>query len=285
MENIITMIPISQNVTTFQDPRLTKHTERIVKIYTDAAVFADKKNREIASILATIKSEKSYEKDGFSSVAEYAEKVFGIRKNNAYALATAGEIYNNPETSPALKQMSPSKVVELSRIPVDKIEESIKDGKISSASSQKELREFAKEYAKSERPTKSEMLVRYTAHPVSDTVPALNKVFSEPHTIDEFDEIVTNFIQENNLSVLPVEIVKLPKGTHRDRLDAEKKTIQRRLYITEAFSLVLEFYELKPPKTSKAPSKVTKFTREELVAMLKQMDEVGSTDYIDKIEP
>lgn len=283
MENIITINPITKAEIKFLDTRLAKHTEQIFRIYQDAATFADKKNREIASILATIKTEKSYEKDGFTSVADYAAATFGIKKANSYALSTAGEIYNNPQTPAKVKALSPSKLVELAKVPVEEIAKSIESGEITDKTTQRELREYAKAKTKSisDKPI---IVPRYTARPVSDTIPALNKVFTELHTIDEFDQIITEFIQENNLSVLPVEIVKLSKGKHKDRLDAEKNTINRRLYITESFSLVLEFYEPKPPKTDKRPSKVTKFTREQLLEMLQKMDETGATDYIDSIE-
>lgn len=68
----------------------------------------------------------------------------------------------------------------------------------------------------------------------------------------------------------PVEIIKLPKG--KVAPDDNKATLNRRLYLNRSFSIVVEFLTYTPPKPSKkAPT--PKYTREELQAMLAQLDE------------
>lgn len=52
---------------------------------------------EVARILGKVKSEKCYEDDGFKSVADYAEVVFGIKRSMAYQMAKVGEEFYNSE--------------------------------------------------------------------------------------------------------------------------------------------------------------------------------------------
>lgn len=145
--NLIQISTLSITEQTFQDPRLQKATAKILSIYHDAAKYADKKNREIAKILAAVKEEKSYEVDGFSSVGDYAGKVFGISSVNAYKLATAGAVYNNPDAPEIMKQFSPSKLAELSRVPEEALKLAIDSQVITPETTQKELREFARQNA------------------------------------------------------------------------------------------------------------------------------------------
>lgn len=267
-QSIITISEMSTEKRNFKSSALSSYTAKIVTIYSDASKFVEKKNRELATILAAIKTEKCYEADGFKSVADYAEQVFGIKRVNAYALATAGEIYSSDKTPESVKALSPSKLVELSKVPVDKVAEAMKAGTISKDSTQKELREFAKiATSKEEKPI---VLAEYTARPVQSTIPALEKLFSEPHTIQFFKNAVVDFIQNNNLSIMPVEVIDLKKTVPIDHLDQTKKVIDRTLFITENLSLVLEFYAYRKPveKSNGKP----KFTKEQLLAMLAEFD-------------
>lgn len=272
---IITMnaLTIAEKLT-FKNESLSKATSEILAIYNDAMTYADAKNRQIASILARVKSEQSYKDDGFTSVADYASKTFGIKKQNAYALADAGEVYNDDTASEKLKAFTPSKLAEVTRVPRKDLEEAVESGRITATTTQKDLREYAKEAAPS-KDSKTEVLDTYDARPLTVCMvlpEAMANVFKMgPLTIDEWNEEITKAINDNGR--FPAEIVRLPKAAALIKGElGNKKVIERRLYITHDFSIAVEFTtrkrEMEVVKKSKAP----KMTREQLLAMLAEID-------------
>ena len=250
----------------FKDPRLTEATNRIAAIYTDAAKFVDTKNREIASILAEVMDAKSYEKDGFKSVGDYAKEVFGINRQNAYSLASAGKVYNDKNAPAALKAMTPSKLAEVAKVPAETLTKAIEDGKITADTTQKDLRDFAT--AATAKPDKVEVLNNYTARPCAPSVSERDKdTYSTARTLPEWEDYFMNYMQSLAPSRTP-EIIKLPKTTTPNNPEAKKATVERRLFTSDNFSLVVEFYTAKPdPKPTKP-----KFTKEQLLAMLAELD-------------
>ena len=250
----------------FKDPRLAEATKRIASIYTDAAKFVDTKNREIASILAEVMEAKSYEKDGFKSVGDYAKEVFGINRQNAYALASAGKVYNDNNAPAALKSMSPSKLAEVAKVPTETLNKAISEGKITADTTQKDLRDFAT--AVTAKSDKVEVLNNYTARPCTAFVSERDAdTYSTARTIPEWEDYFMDYMQAQHPIRTP-EIIKLPKTTVPGNHDAKKATVERRLFTSDNFSLVVEFYTVKPdPKPSKP-----KFTKEQLLAMLAELD-------------
>lgn len=255
----------------FKDERLAKATQRITAIYNDAASYAEKKNREISKILADVADKKSYEKDGFKSVADYANSIFGIAKQNAYALASAGKVYNDETSHPELLAMTPSKLAEVSRLDTNVLNEALNSGKINHETTQKDLREFVnsnKTEADTEKPV---VLDTYTVRPCTPLVTdEQDDTYKMPRTIDEWDQFFIDYVAHVSPNT-PVEIVKLPKG----KVDsiATKATLERRLYLNREYSLVIEFNKYVPSKEKTPKTKTPKFTREQLMAMLAEMDE------------
>lgn len=256
--------------TSFKDKRLAQATAQIAKLYTDMAKVVDTKNREFASILSKVKTEKSYEADGYKSVADYAEKVFGLSRSNAYALSAAGDIYNDAKAAPEVKALSPSKLAEVSNVPVEKLAADIKAGTISVDTTQKDLREYAKAATATEE--KPKVLDRYTARLVSNATPdSLAAILETPRIMDEWDEVISQYIIDTCTPTRRPEAIKISKSQpHSDPL-AEKKTVSRMLYITENAAFAFEFYTYTEPKKSAKPGK-PKFTKEQLLAMLAEFD-------------
>lgn len=250
----------------FKDPRLAEATKRIASIYTDAAKFVDTKNREIASILAEVMEAKSYEKDGFKSVGDYAKDVFGINRQNAYSLAAAGKVYNDQSAPAALKAMSPSKLAEVSKVPTETLTKAISDGKITADTTQKDLRDFASSVTA--KTNKVEVLDNYTARPCAPFVSERDAdTYNTARTIPEWEDYFMDYMQAQSPTRTP-EVIKLPKTTTPGNPDAKKATVERRLFTSDNFSLVVEFYTVKPePKPSKP-----KFTKEQLLAMLADLE-------------
>ena len=263
---IITITELTPATTRkFKDPRLAEATKRIAAIYTDAAKFVDTKNREIASILAEVMEGKAYEKDGFKSVGDYAKEVFFFFCQNAYSLAAAGKVYNDNNAPAALKAMSPSKLAEVAKVPAETLNKAIEDGKITADTTQKDLRDFAAATAKAD---KVEVLNNYTARPCAPSVSERDKdTYATARTLPEWEDYFMDYMQSLAPSRSP-EVIKLPKTTVPGNPDAKKATVERRLFTSDNFSLVVEFYTSKPdPKPSKP-----KFTKEQLLAMLAELE-------------
>lgn len=271
---IITLNPITAAARTFKDERLAKATQRITAIYTDAAKYADTKNREIAKILGDVANKEAYKADGFKSVADYASTVFGIARQNAYALANAGKVYNDKNAHPELQAMSPSKIAELAAVDTKAVKAALESGEITHDTTQKALREFADKAKADKEGEKHVVLDAFTARPC---VPMLSDeqsdTFAVGKTLNDWDDWFMDYVSY----VSPdsrVEIVKLPKG--KVDPNATKATVNRRLYFNRAFSIVVEFYKYTAPKVTKPAA--PKFTKEQLLAMLAEMEDGEKSD-------
>lgn len=267
---IITTSSVTMNLKKFDNPALNEATERIAKIYNDAAKYASEKNRAIAKELGAIAESRMYETAGYKSVADYANDIFGIARQNAYALANAGKVYNSKEASPILKAMSPSKLAEIAALSPEKISKGIEDGSISSDKTQKELREYVESVKVVD--AKPEVLKKYTVKMCASILPDdVRNECSNPRTESDWDAYIGEFFEKTTGSAT-LEILDIAKGNNYGA-DA-KATIKRRLYVNPYMSLVVEFYEEKPkakPKKTKKAGPVHKFTREQLEQMLSQM--------------
>lgn len=267
-----TSLTIAENLT-FKDKRLKAATDKIVAIYTNAIQYADAKNREFAKILSTVKTEKSYEEDGFKSVADYASKVFGFSKSKAYGLAAAGDVYNDANASQALKQFSPFNLAAIASVDRAKVEDAVKEGRISAATSQADLKEYATANAP-QKSGKTEVLDMYRANVLGllwfeDRADELKDFFSGEMTLPEWDEDVPKALYmhvggEWEVVKLPKAVPILPNGEK-----GTKATINRRVYFSRNSSPVyVEFEKVsaKPAKLSGAKSK------EDMLKLLQSMD-------------
>lgn len=260
----------------FKNEHLQKATEKILSIYQNAAKYAEEKNREIAKTLAEVAAKKSYTQDGFKSVSDYANSTFGISKQNAYALASAGKFYNDSKTDDTLRSLSPSKLAAVASVDKKDLENAVKEGKITAQSTQKELKELASTLNRAVSKKVTVVVDRYTAKAHASwldrsTVEAL----SVPRIEQDWDSFFTNVLQFKHPALAEagiladVEIVKLSKGYARP--DAKKATLTRKLYLTDTDSIVVTFYTYTAPKATIQPPK-PKYTREEILAMLAECE-------------
>ena len=97
-------------------------------------------NRAVAPVLAEVMEDKLYKADGFSSVADYAEQTFGLKRSFAYMLARVGK---RVKTLPALSEFTTSNAAELVNADGEAVTEAVESGELSSESTQQQLREFA----------------------------------------------------------------------------------------------------------------------------------------------
>lgn len=281
---IITTIELRQGSNTFADVRLREATDRINAIYSDAKMFAEAKNREIASILSMVQAEKLYVNDGFKSVAEYANAAFGMGKANAYALARAGDFYNNPAVPDKVKAFSPHKLAELAQAPADVIDKAVESGEITPDTTEKAIREYVEPHKKRKKDTpKASVVDMYTARLACFVTPDdIADELMTPRTLDEWDSFFTGYITrkweehfkpdiEPYTSGHTVECIKIPKALATE--DSTKPTITRRLYCDRNMSMVIEFFIYRSAKKetdNKRKLNVADFSIEQLEALLAQ---------------
>lgn len=266
--------PIEIKKVDFKDDRLAKATQRITAIYNDAAQYAETKNREIAKILGEVADKKAYEKDGFKNVADYANKIFGIATQNAYALARAGKIYNDNNAHPELKAMTPSKLAELNAIDKKALTEALEKGTINHESTQKALREFAEGVKGAKETDKPTVLDSFIARPCVTVIGDREADdCAMARTIEEWDDYFMDMCKKVSPNS-PVEIIPLKKIETHD--SSVKRIAQRRLYLNRSYSIVVEFYKYTAPKASKPAPAKPKFTKEELLAMLAEMEDTDN---------
>ena len=138
-----------------KNKKLASHTRAIEKLMT-----ATKRNMfEISARLLVIRNENLFEEDGFKDVFDYAEKLFGYKKNMVYKLTTAAEKFI--EQSPQGKgyvsiltheneDYTVSQLIELNAIEPDTAVKLDEMEVISPSMTTKEIREVVKAYKKGE---------------------------------------------------------------------------------------------------------------------------------------
>ena len=212
------------------------------------------KNVEIAKILGHVLDEKCYVEDGFKSVAEYAEEVFGIKKQSAYQMANVGSKFFNSEDETAKKVsalVSPSNLAELQNVSMEEIKKALEAGTISESSTQKSLRDFAKS-TKEPKITVETLYSGYTKAVTGSTV--RNEPFEKVVLDSQLESVASGF-------GFSKELWK-PYGKNSKVAITESGDI---------FVVTFEKYvEPKPAKVSKPVSGGKKFTVDELMAMLEE---------------
>ena len=145
----------ANNDSTLKNYKLRQHTKAIEKLMT-----ATKRNMfEISARLLVIRNEDLFADDGFKDVFEYAEKLFGYKKNMVYKLTTAAEKFI--EQSPQGKgyvsiithgdvDYTVSQLIELNAIEPDTATKLDENGVINPQMTTKEIREVVKAYKKGE---------------------------------------------------------------------------------------------------------------------------------------
>ena len=248
--------PVTTAVGTFnfKNRALAGYSRRIAELGEDISA----KNVEIAKILGHVLDEKCYVDDGYKSVAEYAEEVFGIKKQSAYQMANVGSRFFNSEDETAKKVsalVSPSNLAELQNVPMEEIKKALDSGTISESSTQKSLRDFAK----STKEHKITVETLYSGSVKSVIGTAIG--YSVKNT--PFEKVVLDS---------QLESVAYGFGFSKELWKPYGKN--SKVAITESgdiFVVTFEKYvEPKPAKVAKPVAAGKKFTVDELMAMLEE---------------
>ena len=144
-------------ITSFKNEELAKATKELeainlkgAKLFNSTKEQVNALNIEKAKVYGRILDTACYKEDGFKSLQEYAEKVFGDKKASAYSLATVGNRFLNkdlPEAiRPVIKAILDNGVFnasELASMTNEQLEDAIKTEKLSVNGTQKQFRELA----------------------------------------------------------------------------------------------------------------------------------------------
>lgn len=144
-------------ITSFKNAELAKATKELeainlkgAKLFNSTKEQVNSLNIEKAKVYGRILDTACYKEDGFKSLQEYAEKVFGDKKASAYSLATVGKRFINVELPEAIKPVIDAIVdngvfnaSELASMTNEQIEDAIKTEKLSVNGTQKQFRELA----------------------------------------------------------------------------------------------------------------------------------------------
>lgn len=154
IQNVFTGKALMSN---FKNAELAKATKELEAINLKGATLFNKTkeqvnalNTEKAKIYGRILETACYKEDGFKSLQEYAEKVFGDKKASAYSLATVGNRFLNKELPEAIKPVVDAIIAngvfnasELAGMTDEQIADAIENDKLSVNGTQKQFRELA----------------------------------------------------------------------------------------------------------------------------------------------
>ena len=144
-------------ITSFKNADLAKATKELeainlkgAKLFNSTKEQVNALNIEKAKVYGRILDTACYKEDGFKSLQEYAEKVFGDKKASAYSLATVGNRFLNKELPETIKSTIKAIVdngvfnaSELASMTNEQLEDAIKSEKLSVNGTQKQFRELA----------------------------------------------------------------------------------------------------------------------------------------------
>ena len=133
----------------FKSPALTASAEVIAR----NAIDMKENVKAIASELGKIMTSKSYEEDGYKSVADFAEKVFNIGRSQAYAWAEVGAKFLNADSESAkvVASLPLANAAVVASLTDEEVQNGVKSGKITANSTQADLKAY-KEEVKASRP-------------------------------------------------------------------------------------------------------------------------------------
>ena len=283
MSNVSMEITKVESLPEFKDSRLNAAAKIIRDALNDSysavsgAVEAHEANKAtIAKALAMVKRDKAYEMDGFKSIADFAEQTFNINRSNAYQLAQTAERFllpaedeSNAEScaiATANPTFTPSKLATLVNVPDSAIKSGLESGAISPASTQAELKEFAKAHKETKSAdSKTIPVYDWVAYFGHSTFTASEPCFKQ--------DIVSTACTACGFDTEPCDIINAKAYTTEDG----KKVMRTAAIIPIAdrfVTVLVDYTERKPVKSAKAKdAKTVKFTKAQLLAMLAEADD------------
>ena len=256
MENNKSLITRPEVTPTFKSKELNIATKGIYDAAEKVFRTASEGNKRICIILARVERNKAYKEDGFSSLAEYCEKI-GFDKSKVHKMENAGRLYDseNDMVKEFANSMGYGNLAILASADEKDIAKAIEDGELSTNSSQDDIASWKRTY--NAKNTKERVLPKYKVH-------------------IELDNGLTSDYDEIELEMLP-ELEQAVKVGSFETENKIKWTVYANVYTGGLLKMTAE----KIKKESKKAVKSAKnMSREELEArmaeyqkLLAEMDE------------
>lgn len=269
-------------ITSFKNAELAKATKELeainlkgAKLFNTTKEQVNALNIEKAKVYGRILDTACYKEDGFKSLQEYAEKVFGDKKASAYSLATVGNRFLNKDLPEAIKPVIKAIVdngvfnaSELASMTNEQIEDAIKSEKLSVNGTQKQFRELAT----SVKPAKviNEKLCSFNAVVVNMVDGKAENIDGNKLPLDNTDILKTIGFDGSVDKI--VKLFNITQVVHKEGKEDTEKTIG---YTAIAYTIDgnytarLNIYYVEKPKAEKPKAdKAPKLDAEEVKAFL-----------------
>ena len=242
--------------------KIAEQSAAMNSVYNAAKEGAEAVNKALAPLFGELLKTKCFKDDGFKSVADYAEKTFGMSKSMAYMLARVGEQFYSDNSDCAVKAretLSTSKLAELTNTDRVAIAKAIDAGDLSGDSSLIACRDFATAHKK---PGKEKVLPAFTVFAMTDkSVPVDENV-----TKEEMYEAIAYKLAQNAYVADPAEVFFATVKLDGDKASAAQHFIA---YTAGGFARMYEYRPyVKPENKSKGKGKGEKFDLKAYLAAL-----------------
>ena len=268
-------------ITSFKNAELAKATKELeainlkgAKLFNSTKEQVNALNIEKAKVYGRILDTACYKEDGFKSLQEYAEKVFGDKKASAYSLATVGNRFLNKELPEAIKPVIKAIVdngvfnaSELASMTNEQIEDAIKAEKLSVNGTQKQFRALAT----SVKPAKviNEKYCSFNATVVNMVDGKSESIDKNKLPLDSAD-ILKAIGFDGSVDKI-VKLFNITQVVHKEGKEDSEKTIG---YTAIAYTVDgnytarLNIYYIEKPKAEKKTEKAPKLDADEVKAFL-----------------
>lgn len=214
--------------------KIAQQTAAINALYNDAKDKAERINQELAPIFGEMLVTKCYKDDGFKSVADFAERTFGMGKSMAYMLARVGkEFYGeNAEFMKDVRsKLSTAKLAELTGVDRVQLAKDVQSGAVNEQTTLQQCREYATTHQK--KPSTQKVLPTFTVKRMGREEHIAENVLKE----DMYKE-VANFIVYGQWTDSPDKVL-----FESIRLDGDKPSAAQHFiaYTASGYTCMFEY--------------------------------------------
>lgn len=237
---------------TFKNEKLNELSAKIAEqaanmnsVYNAAKEGAEAVNKALAPLFGELLTSKCYVDDGFKSVADYAEKTFGMGKSMAYMLARVGKEYHNRSgelTAKAVETLSTSKLAELTGVDPVAVAKAIDSGELTADSSLADCRDFA---ARHKKPGKEKVLPKFTVAEMQTKAVIAENVIKE----DMLEAVAVHFADMGLVACAETDVFFAAAKLDGDKPSAAQHFIA---YTADGVVCMYEYRPYVPVKSKKS---------------------------------
>lgn len=274
MSELITSTNSVISVPTLKNAALAEQTAKAARIINGTVSSIQRSTLELAAILRYIDDNALFTEDGYKSTSDFAEKVLHLRASSVSDLIKTSRRFGDTSGKPnckGLEGQSAYNLAYLAKYSDDEISAAVSAGELSPNSTQSQIKEWARTHTPANTDEESKAAPKVT-NTYRIAIRFGNTISNEYPEIPEANitELISSNFPNNHAEYKDLSPIKCD----------DKSVIKRRVYIlddgTDMGAPVLVYYKLvKVAKTKALKAKTLKasdLTREQLVAMLAEMD-------------